>query len=83
MGDLFQLAKYNPDMVRTYLRAMAAPVHNTYESLQGCGAKQYRGEYFLHLLPSCVGNKFKGVDWKKMRSAREGQRKTIPKSWLL
>lgn len=76
VGDLFQLAKYNPDMVRTYLRAMAAPVHNTYENPSKV-MKQYRGEYSA-LAAQLWGNKFKGVDWKKMRSVPEKGKENDP-----
>lgn len=66
VGDLFQLAKYNPDMVRTFIKALASPVHKEYDNPSKV-MHSHREEYSA-LAAQLWAGKFKGIDWKKLKS---------------
>ena len=66
VGDLFQLAKHNPSVVRNFLAGLATPVHGDFEDPQKI-IKSVREEYAV-LAAQMWPEVFKGVEWKKLKA---------------
>lgn len=76
VGDLYHIAKHNPDVVRTFIKVLASPVHAEYDNPSKV-MKQYREEYSA-LAAQLWGNKFKGIDWKKLKCVPDAGKENDP-----
>lgn len=77
VGDLYHIAKHNPDTVRTFIKVLSAPVHSEYENPSKV-MKAYREEY-SSLAAQLWSTKFKGIDWKKLKSVPDPGKENDPK----
>lgn len=72
IGDLFQIAKHNPAVVRNFLGSLATPVPGDYEDPKKI-IKSTRSEYSV-LAAQMWPEVFRGVEWSKL-DAKVDQKK--------
>ncbi len=80
IGDLFQIAKHNPAVVRNFLGGLSTPVAGDFEDPKKI-IKSVRGEYSV-LAAQMWPEVFKGVEWGKLEIKIDPKKQDDPAEHL-